>query len=103
MKYSLKNLSVGSILFSTLVSYSTNVEANAPTPSLPSHMASQTLLTDVTKVNDKLFAVGERGHVIYSQDAESWQQANVPVNVLLTSIKFVTTNWVLSQATMPLY
>ena len=56
---------------------------------MPSHLASQNLLTDIVNNQGRLVAVGERGHIIYSDDGETWRQANVPVNVLLTAIDFV--------------
>lgn len=38
-----------------------------------------------------MVAVGERGHIIYSDDeGKTWTQAKVPVSVLLTAVYFVT-------------
>lgn len=65
---------------------------NAPIPALASELSSKRLLTDIVLVGDHLFAVGERGHIVYSTDGINWKQANVPVNVLLTGIKFVDDN-----------
>lgn len=58
-------------------------------PALKSQLVEQNLLTDIVNVQGKLVAVGERGHIIYSLDGENWQQASVPVNVLLTAVDFV--------------
>lgn len=58
-------------------------------PSLESSLASKKLLTDIVKVGDRLVAVGDRGHILSSQDAVSWRQAKVPVNVLLTDVFFL--------------
>jgi photosystem II stability/assembly factor-like uncharacterized protein len=59
------------------------------------HPAKATLL-DVTDTGKRLIAVGEQGLIIYSTDkGASWQQANVPVSVTLTSIFFTDpdTGW----------
>ncbi|RMF14013.1 MAG: photosystem I reaction center subunit IV [Gammaproteobacteria bacterium] len=60
------------------------------TPSRPSLKATSTLLTDVARAGSRLVAVGQRGHVVYSDDqGKTWVQAKVPVSVLLTSVYFV--------------
>lgn len=51
-------------------------------------LATKSLLTDIISVNGKMVAVGDRGHIILSLDGENWQQAQVPVNVLLTDVFF---------------
>ncbi len=57
-----------------------------------SPLSHQRLLTNITLIGNKVIAVGERGHIVYSTDGNQWQQANVPVNVLLTSISFADKN-----------
>ncbi|MEH6625139.1 MAG: YCF48-related protein [Motiliproteus sp.] len=58
-------------------------------PAIPSALASRSLLLDMTRTAERLYAVGERGHIIYSNDqGNSWQQASVPVSVSLTAIDF---------------
>ena len=53
-------------------------------------LASKALLTDIVSVADNmLVAVGERGHILISQDAIEWQQAKVPVQANLNSVYFV--------------
>lgn len=60
-------------------------------PAPRSERAQQGLLLDVTQAGDRLFALGERGHILYSDDrGESWLQADVPVRVTLTAIDFPT-------------
>lgn len=60
------------------------------TPAMNSSMAAHSLLLDVVKAGKRLVAIGERGHIIYSDDQEqSWQQAKVPVSTLLTAVDFV--------------
>lgn len=62
-------------------------------PSVKANLASKSLLLDITKVGlSKLVAVGEHGHIIMSSDAINWQQADVPVQITLTSVFFIDSN-----------
>lgn len=61
-------------------------------PAMSSDRAMQGLLLDITSPpgSQRLIAVGERGHIIYSDDlGKQWQQANVPSSQLITAIYFV--------------
>jgi photosystem II stability/assembly factor-like uncharacterized protein len=50
----------------------------------------QSLLLDITKIDDRLVAVGERGHIVYSDDQGSdWRQADVAVSAQLNAVHFV--------------
>jgi len=50
-------------------------------------LAADSMLLDVIRIDDRLVAVGERGHVIFSDDGETWQQAeHVPTRSTLTSL-----------------
>lgn len=72
--------------------------ATTPTPdgkvelALPSQLATKTLLLDATEAGKRLVAVGNYGHVIYSDDqGRSWTQAQrVPTRVTLTCVRFVS-------------
>ncbi|WP_019620085.1 WD40/YVTN/BNR-like repeat-containing protein [Amphritea japonica] len=56
----------------------------------PSALVPRSLLLDIERVGNKLVAVGERGHIMLSNDqAASWTQALVPVRSTLTSSFFV--------------
>ncbi|WP_246166870.1 WD40/YVTN/BNR-like repeat-containing protein [Marinobacter salinexigens] len=67
------------------------IEDVIDTPSRPTELAPQNLLTDVVMAGDRFVAVGERGHIIYSDDqGQSWTQAEVPVSVTLTGLDFST-------------
>lgn len=58
--------------------------------SIPSEKATQSLLTDVWVGGSKVVTVGDRGHILVSEnDGESWKQAQVPVQNLLTAVDFV--------------
>lgn len=61
------------------------------TPAVQSDKAAQRLLLDVEVVGSRLVAVGQRGHIVYSDDAgKSWSQAKVPVSTTLTAAHFPT-------------
>lgn len=52
--------------------------------------APQSLLIDIAAAGGRLVAVGERGHVLYSDDsARSWTQARVPATTMLTAVFFI--------------
>ncbi len=53
--------------------------------------AATSLLLDIAVAGDRLVAVGERGHILYSQDrGKSWIQAKVPTSVMLTRVFFIS-------------
>lgn len=52
--------------------------------------ASQSLLLDIAQAGDRILAVGERGHIVYSDDqGRHWQQAEVGVRSQLNAVYFV--------------
>ncbi|WP_296277333.1 YCF48-related protein [Pseudomonas sp. UBA7530] len=60
-------------------------------PAKPSALAVRSPLLDVTRAGERLVAVGQRGHILYSDDAgERWQQAAVPVSADLNAVHFPT-------------
>ena len=61
-----------------------------------SHLAASSLLLDGTTAGSRLVVVGERGHVLYSDDdGATWTQAQVPVQVMLTAVRMrdAQTGW----------
>lgn len=59
------------------------------TPARPTELAPDNLLNDVERAGDRLVAIGERGHIIFSDDeGTTWTQAEVPVSVTLTGVDF---------------
>lgn len=57
---------------------------------IESPKAVHSLLLDVVNTGKRLVAVGDRGHILYSDDqGQSWQQAKVPTRQMLTSLFFV--------------
>lgn len=65
-------------------------------PAVPSAKALGAATLAVTRAGARLVAVGERGTVLLSDDAgATWRQAPVPVQVTLTSVRFIDarTGW----------
>ncbi len=58
-------------------------------PAIRSALASKALLTDSARLSDRVVAVGAYGNIVYSKDGKTWTQANVPSQVLLTTVFFV--------------
>ncbi|WP_409567313.1 WD40/YVTN/BNR-like repeat-containing protein [Pseudomonas sp.] len=59
---------------------------------LPSSRASHSLLLDAAHAGNRLVVVGDRGHVLMSDDqGATWTQAHVPTRQLLTAVYFVDT------------
>ena len=61
-----------------------------------SHLAASSLLLDGAAAGSRLVVVGERGHVLFSDDdGATWTQAQVPVRVMLTSVRMLDaqTGW----------
>jgi photosystem II stability/assembly factor-like uncharacterized protein len=57
---------------------------------VPVEKITSTLLLDVASAGQRLVAVGQRGHIIFSDDqGKSWTQAKVPTRQLLTAVYFV--------------
>lgn len=58
--------------------------------SIESPRSVRGLLLDVTHAGSRLVVVGDRGHILYSDDqGKSWTQAKVPTRQLLTAVYFV--------------
>lgn len=53
-------------------------------------LATHSLLLDAQRVDNALIAVGERGHILISEDnGENWHQSQVPTRATLTGIYFI--------------
>lgn len=60
-------------------------------PAAASAFAKASLLNGVARAGERVVAVGQRGHVLYSDDAgRSWVQAKVPVSSDLVAVTFPT-------------
>jgi len=70
------------------------VQAQSPTEpgvryAIESQKAVSSLLLDIAHAGNRLIAVGDRGHILYSDDAgTTWTQAKVPTRQLLTAVTF---------------
>ncbi|MGY2686316.1 photosystem II stability/assembly factor-like uncharacterized protein [Pseudomonas tolaasii] len=64
--------------------------AATPVFAIESPKAAKGLMIDVVHAGKRLVAVGDRGHILYSDDQGStWAQAKVPTRQLLTAVFFV--------------
>ncbi len=59
-------------------------------PAVPSELASKSLIYALKKFHNRYFATGHHGHILYSDDGENWQQAEVPVRSSILDIAFPT-------------
>ena len=60
-------------------------------PAQESVLAARRLLNGVAAAGGRLVAVGQRGHIVYSDDGgSSWIQARVPVSADLTAVHFAS-------------
>ena len=56
-----------------------------------SDQASTSMLLDIASAGERLVAVGERGHILYSENqGASWVQADVPTSMMLTRVFFAS-------------
>ncbi|WP_448564248.1 WD40/YVTN/BNR-like repeat-containing protein [Thalassotalea ganghwensis] len=60
-------------------------------PAIMSKLAQKSLMLDIENVGDQfLIAVGERGHILRSDNGKDWQQMTSPTQTALTSVNFVS-------------
>ena len=62
--------------------------AYTPQPALIAPRAATSLLLDVARAGEAFVAVGERGHVLRSDDGQQWTQVPLPVRATLTAVHF---------------
>lgn len=66
-----------------------NLDVDTRIPASTGWAISETLVLGVATAGSRVVTVGERGIIYYSDNqGTSWQQAKVPVNVLLTAVYF---------------
>lgn len=58
-------------------------------PSEMMPLADKAIINDVTRAGERLVAVGERGHILLSEDGVEWRQVQGPVRAMLTRVEFV--------------
>jgi photosystem II stability/assembly factor-like uncharacterized protein len=60
-------------------------------PAAKSPLAQRSLLNGLARAGDRVVAVGQRGHVLYTDDSGStWQQAAVPLSSDLVAVHFAS-------------
>jgi photosystem II stability/assembly factor-like uncharacterized protein len=75
-------------------------------PALLCRRPAQSVLLDLTTTGSRLIAVGERGIIVFSDDAgRTWHQAKVPTSVSLTAVQFPTAKegWAVGHAGVVLH
>lgn len=65
------------------------IDSHAPQPALIAPRAVASLLLDVVRAGDAWIVVGERGHLLRSEDGSTWTQVPAPVRATLTAAHFV--------------
>lgn len=93
MRVSVESLNTIVQLFvcsTVLAMVSATAFAIAPSESMMMPKVAKSLLLDVDRHGDKVVVVGERGHVLVSNDqGKSWKQSQVPAGQMLTAVDFV--------------
>lgn len=86
---------ISAALLTLLVLYLPAHASDDVKPAVQAPLASTSLLLDATTAGDRVVVVGQRGHILLSDDGETWRQAQVPVRALLTSVHMhdATTGW----------
>ena len=82
--------------FALIVCGALLASATAQMPVVESRLAATSLLLDGTAAGSRLLVVGERGHILLSDDnGATWTQAQVPVQVMLTAVRMhdAQTGW----------
>lgn len=75
-------------------------------PAIVSAKASKSLLIDMAVAGKRIIAVGDRGHILLSDDnGVTWTQAKVPVSVMLTGVHFANNQegWAVGHNGVVLY
>jgi hypothetical protein len=62
--------------------------AAKPRPALIAPLAAKTTLLGLAQAGDRLVAVGQRGHILLSDDGKAWRQVEVPANAMLNRVRF---------------
>ena len=69
----------------------------------PARLASESLMLGIAEADGRIFAVGDRGHILVSEDkGASWTQARVPTRSMLNAVAAVDGNnvWAVGHDTV---
>ena len=82
-------------LLTALVLFLPTQASGEARPAVQAPLAATTLLLDAATAGDRVIVVGQRGHILISDDSANWKQAQVPVRALLTAVHMhdATTGW----------
>ena len=92
MSISLASFKRAKLVFacSLLLPIATSAVATELRPALKMPKVTQSLLLDVVSAGERIIIVGEKGHIIFSDDqAVTWTQADVPISEMITAVTFV--------------
>jgi photosystem II stability/assembly factor-like uncharacterized protein len=65
-------------------------EEPAPEPAIMAPLAPRSLLLDAATAGGRLVVVGERGHILVSDDnGDTWRQVPAPIRTMLTGVTFI--------------
>lgn len=59
-------------------------------PAVKSDLAAESLIYTIRQFHGRFYATGHRGHILFSEDGISWDQANVPVRSSILDVHFPT-------------
>lgn len=80
---------IGPLCLLALFTLTFALPASAAESSEPAPLVAQSLLLDVARAGNRLVAVGDRGHVLLSDDeGATWRQIIVPTRAMLTGVSF---------------
>ena len=98
----MRTLFAAALSLGLLLPAAASTEQQTTSYAIESQRASESLLLGITRAGKRLVTVGERGHVLYSDnEGESWQQGKVPTRQLLTAVFLLMTNTAGLLGTMP--
>jgi len=92
-----KTIKTGVLSLFLLFYSSQGLSQSPPVSSEPSNIITKSLLLDIEHIGSGLIAVGDRGHVVRSNDCgQSWKQIIVPTRATLNAVFFVNkkTGWI---------
>ncbi len=78
------------LTFGSVASVEAKYQDPLDSQAVPMALAQQSLLLDVTRAGNRLVAVGERGHILLSEDqGANWQQAKVATRSNINAVYFI--------------
>src|SRR3546814_394862 len=89
MTTALRSVLCGAVLACMAGTASAGFADPLDTPAIASALSDQHLINGLARAGDRVIAVGQRGHILLSDDdGAHWAQAKVPVSSDLTAVSF---------------